>query len=273
MPTESIDIRTDRDLAACLRVKRPVAVLAFDYAAGDAVPLHEHAKSQLIYGIEGTMVVSTREGRWVLFPGKAVWIPAHTRHAVKMRGPVRMRTVFFDESVSPPSATCAVVRVSPLLRELIVAMLAEPRNYAQHQATQSRGEMLAKLICGELRLWEVLPLHLPWPRDARLRRICNALQRRPGLQGDMEYWAAGEGMSSRTLARLFRSELSMSFQRWRLQLLLLEAQIRLAQGQPSARVAAALGYAGPAAFTAMFRKATGLPPTEHRKLLQGMEEE
>jgi AraC-like DNA-binding protein len=181
-----------------------------------------------------------------------------------------MRTVFFEESVPPPSTTCAVVRVSPLLRELIVTMLVEPRNYEQHRVPQSRGEMLANLICSELQLWEVLPLHLPWPRDARLRRVCNALQRSPGLHGDMEYWAGREGMSSRTLSRLFRSELGMSFHRWRLQLLLLEAQIRLAQGQSSARVAAALGYAGPAAFTAMFRRATGLPPMEHWKRLRHM---
>ena len=44
-------------------------------------------------------------------------------------------------------------------------------------------------------------------------------------------------MSSRSLARLFRAELKMSFQEWRSQLLLLEAQIRLAQGQSSSRVA------------------------------------
>ena len=55
----------------------------------------------------------------------------------------------------------------------------------------------------------------------------------------------------------------MSFGEWKAQLLLLEAQVRLAQGQSSSRIASALGYASHAAFSAMFRKATGLTPSEH----------
>ena len=261
MQTQTIDKRTDRELAACMRANRPVVVMAYDYPAGDRVPVHEHSKAQLIYAIEGTMTVSTREGKWVLLPTSAIWIPAHMRHAIRMRGRVRMRTVFFDETVTPPAPTCAVVRVSPLLRELIVSMLGEPRAYA----TDGRGAQISALICSELQLWQTLPLHLPWPKEPRLRRICNALQKNPGLNGDMEYWATREAMSSRTLARVFRAQLGMSFHEWRSQLLLLEAHIRLGEGQSSSRVARALGYASPAAFSAMFRKATGVSPTERQK--------
>lgn len=263
MQTEAIDIRTDKELAACLATNRPVAVMAYDYAPGDRVPVHEHSKAQLIYAIEGTMTVSTRAGRWVLLPARAIWIPTGMRYAIQMRGRVRMRTVFFDGTVPPAAQTCAVVSVSPLLRELIVSMLKEPKAYP----SRSRGSQIAALICGELQLWNTLPLHLPSPGEPRLRRICNAMQKKPGLNGDMEYWATREGMSSRTLARLFRSELRMSFHEWRSQLLLLEAYVRLTEGQPSSRVSKALGYANPAAFSAMFRKVTGASPTEQQKLL------
>jgi AraC-like DNA-binding protein/mannose-6-phosphate isomerase-like protein (cupin superfamily) len=266
MQTETIDIRTDKELSACLRAERSVAVMAYDYPAGDRVPVHEHAKAQLIYAIEGTMTVSTREGRWVLLPTRAIWIPARMRHAIRMRGQVRMRTVFFDETVPPPAPTCAVVGVSPLLRELIVSMLLEPRAYAPN----GRGAHISALICSELHLWQTLPLHLPWPKEPRLRRVCNALQKNPRLNGDMEYWATREGISSRTLARAFRANLGMSFHEWRSQLLLLEAHIRLGEGQSSSRVARALGYASPAAFSAMFRKATRVSPTEQQKQLIGI---
>jgi AraC-like DNA-binding protein len=72
-------------------------------------------------------------------------------------------------------------------------------------------------------------------------------------------------MSGRTLARLFRRELNMSFQEWRSQLLLLEAQILLAQGRSSSSVAKSLGYDSHAAFCAMFRKALGISPSGHLK--------
>lgn len=259
MQTETIDIRTDEALAACVAVDRPVAALAFDYTADDRVPAHEHVKAQLLYAIEGTMVLSTREGKWVLLPTRALWVPAKTRHSIRMRGPVRMRTLFFDHTVTTPTASCAAVSVSPLLRELIVSMLQEPRRYAP----TSRGAQIAALISSELHVCHTLPLSLPWPRDAKLRRACDAMQRNPTLRGDMEYWAARLSVSSRTLARLFRDQTGMSFGEWKSQLILLEAHLRLAQGQSSLRIAQALGYASHAAFSAMFRKTTGLSPSEH----------
>ncbi len=68
MATRVIDKRTQRSLDECLKVDRPVAALAYDYAVNDHIPAHEHPKAQLIYAIEGTMTVITREGRWILLP-------------------------------------------------------------------------------------------------------------------------------------------------------------------------------------------------------------
>lgn len=259
MQTKTIDFRTDKELEACLRVKRPVAVLAYDYTAGDYVPVHEHAKAQLIYAVHGTMTVSTRNGQWVLFPTQAAWIPAYTKHSIRMRSALHMRTVYFDNTVQPPSSDCTILSVSPLLRELIVSMLKERPNYATH----SRAFQIASLLISELQTAKSLPLHLPWPQEPRLRRLCSAMQARPSLRNDMEYWAARSNISSRTLARLFRAELGLSFHEWRSQLLLLEAQIRLTQGHSSSKVAYALGYDSHAAFSAMFRRATALSPSQY----------
>jgi AraC-like DNA-binding protein len=259
MQTESIDKRTDEALKECLEVDRRVALLAYDYATGDRIPLHEHSKAQLVYAIEGTMTVTTQEGQWVLLPTRAIWVPANMRHSIRMRSRLRMRSAYFDESVAGPAKGCAVVEVSPLLRELIVSMLDEPRAYP----ADGRAAHLATLICNELRFTHTLPLHLPWPTDPELRKICEAMQRRPSLAGSMDFWSAEMEISSRTLARLFRSELNMSFKEWRLQLLLLEAQIRLAQGQTSSRIAKALGYDSHAAFSAMFRRSLGISPSHY----------
>lgn len=225
--------------------------------------MHDHAKAQLIYAVEGTMVVTTAEGRWVLLPTRAVWVPARMRHSIRMRSALRMRTAYFAHSVAAPSERCAVIAVSPLLRELILSMQMEPKRYS----AQSRAEHLAALICDELRVTSTLPLHLPMPKDSRLRKICEAMQRRPSVAEGIELWAARAEMSSRTLARLFRSELKMSFQDWRQQLLLLEAQVRLAEGQASSRIAKSLGYDSHAAFCAMFRRALGVSPSRWRDKL------
>src|SRR5262249_41052109 len=73
-------------------------------------------------------------------------------------------------------------------------------------------------------------------------------------------WARPAAASSRTLARLFRSETGLSFRAWRQQLRLLRALERLADGEAVTSVALDVGFESPSAFVAMFRRALGTPP-------------
>ena len=43
----------------------PVTGVAIDYPSGHQVPSHSHPRAQLIYAIEGVLVVDTPAGRWV----------------------------------------------------------------------------------------------------------------------------------------------------------------------------------------------------------------
>jgi AraC-like DNA-binding protein/quercetin dioxygenase-like cupin family protein len=261
MRTHTIENATNR-VQELIGTHRPVVVLAQDYEAGEKVPCHDHAKAQLIYAIEGSLLVSTHTDRWALISSRAIWVPAHTPHYLRMRSKVRMRTAYFEVEPTPAREQCAVISVSPLLRDLILALLHEPRQYE----AGSRGAHMAALILSEVQSTNsISPLHLPWPEDPRLKKLCEAMLRRPHLGADMEYWAAKLEISTRSLGRLFRSELKMTFQEWRSQLLLMEAQIRLSELQPSLRVARALGYESHAAFSAMFRRVLGMTPREYVK--------
>src|SRR5256885_13439095 len=86
-----------------------------------------------------------------------------------------MRTAYIDASAFAdlPARTC-VVNVSPLLRELVVAAVGVPLDYAEG----SRDERLMHLLVDELRAAEVLPLHLPLSTDARLRQVCERSEER-----------------------------------------------------------------------------------------------
>jgi AraC-like DNA-binding protein len=106
----------------------------------------------------------------------------------------------------------------------------------------------------------VAPLHLPQPRDPRLRAVTGALLRDPGDARSLTAWSRHAGASARTLARGFLRETGMGFGAWRQQARLLRALELLAEGEPVTRVALELGYAGPSAFIAMFRRALGATP-------------
>jgi AraC-like DNA-binding protein len=241
-------------------VPRPIAAMAKDFPDGNRVAPHLHRRAQLVFAAQGVMVVSTEQGTWVVPPNRAVWMPAATLHAIRSWGDVAMRTLYIraDAAAALPQK-CCVIAVSPLLRELILRAVELPLLYDE----AGPDARVMALILDEIRALPVLPLHLPWPADARLQRLCAAIQEDPAGARTLEHWAASVGASSRTLARLLRKETGMSFGAWRQQVRLIDALGRLATGQKVTAVALDLGYQSPSAFTSMFRRALGQAPTRY----------
>ena len=239
-----------------------VTAKARDYRAG-ATPAHSHPRAQLVYAGSGVMRVETEAGCWVVPPVRGVWIPAHTVHRVIMLGPVQMRTLYIRQDARPDLPQhCCLLAVSPLLRELILALLDEPLAYAR----EGRAGQIAQLLLGELRFLKIPALHLPMPRDARLHALCAELVAHPHSQQTLEALAQQQATSSRTLARQFLRETGMGFSQWRQQARLVEALGHLANGVPVARVANMLGYRSASAFTAMFRRTLGIEPRRYFSL-------
>lgn len=239
---------------------RPVVALAAEYPAGHRIASHRHPVAQLIHAVTGVMTVTTAHGTWVVPPQRAVWVPPQVAHAIRMTGPVAMRTVYVapDAAAGMPT-TCAVVHVEPLLRELVLRAIAVR---AARAARRPGGadDRLAAVLLDEIRSAPVAPLHLARPTDSRALRVVRALEADPSDARPLSAWARTAGASERTLARLFVRETGVGFRAWRQQLRLLRALERLAGGQPVTTVAMDLGYESPSAFIAMFRKALGTTP-------------
>jgi AraC-like DNA-binding protein len=241
-------------------VPRPIGAMAKDFPDGFYIAPHAHPRHQLIHASSGVMRISTPQSAFVVPPHRAVWMPAHIEHDVRMAGAVAMRTLYVTpESVASLPKECCVVAVSPLLRELILRAASLPLLYDERGA---EGRVMA-LILDELRVLPVLPLNLPMPRDARLLKMCRAMLDDPSSTATLADWGRRIGASSRTLARGFQRDTGLSFARWRQQARLLEALSRLAQGQSVTTIALDLGYDSPSAFTNMFRRALGRTPSSY----------
>jgi AraC-like DNA-binding protein len=251
------DDRTIRHLAYHA-TSRPMAAMEIDYANGMSTGRHVHPRAQLLHAIEGVMIVLSAAGAWVVPPNRAVWLVAGLEHEVRMCGDVKIRTIFVDAHEAPhlPQDNC-VIAVSPLLRELIVAAVLIPLDYIPG----SRDERLMHLLLDELREMDVLPLHLPMPSDPRVRRVCEALTARPADTSTAEQWAERLGLTPKTVHRLFARETGLTFAQWRQQARLLFALEQLARGERIIDVALDSGYASQSAFTAMFRRHFGMPPS------------
>ena len=82
-------------------VPRPVASRARDLPDGHHVDTHRHRRAQLLFASNGTMVVTTPGGIWVVPTQRAVWIPAFVDHAVVARGQLALRSLYFTPSMAP----------------------------------------------------------------------------------------------------------------------------------------------------------------------------
>ncbi len=241
---------------------RPLVPFAHDYAHGDSEPWHQHDCAQLLHSLSGVVRVDTASGCWVVPPGRGVWLPAGTRHALRITGNVAARTLFIDPLARADlPATCQIVQISPLLRELILASFALPESYSPG----SREERVYELILDEIRIMPVLPFHLPEPESESLQRLCQQIRQSPGESWSGKLAASQTSMSERTLNRHFQQQTGLSYGEWVRRARLMEALLRLAQGQPVLRVALDLGYGSHSAFTAMFRRVMGISPSDYFK--------
>jgi AraC-like DNA-binding protein len=239
------------------RVPRPFAAMAKSFADGFEIAPHHHRRDQLIYAVSGLMRVRTAHEAWIVPPDRAVYVPGGTTHSLSMRGDVEMRTLYIArDAVSAPPESPAVIGVSDLLRELILALIAEPLLYDR----AGRGGAIVSLILSEIMRAPRLPLVIKMPQDARLRRVCSHLIDDPSDRRTLDGYADIAGASARTLARLFEDELQMTFTAWRQRVRFHNALEAIAQDAPIERIATDNGYRSPSAFTAAFRAVMGHPP-------------
>ncbi len=239
-------------------IPRRIAVLKTEHEAGFYAPSHRHGWGQLLFISEGLVQVSAKgAGYWVVPPQRAVWIPAFIEHDAFNVHAVKVRNVY----ISPNAACdlpdcCQVITVTPLLRELILAM-AEFDTLYDEDGAEGR---LVSVFLDQLKSTPETPLHLPYPCSPPLQKIASTLRDHPADKRSMDIWATELGLSSRTLARRFQKETGMTFGQWRQQARLLAAITRIAQGDAVANIAQDLGYESQSAFITMFRKALGKTP-------------
>jgi AraC-like DNA-binding protein len=232
-----------------------------DYPNGLISGMHSHSKAQLVYAISGLMRLETREAVFLLPPTMALFLPADMEHSISMQGDVAMREVFIDRKMALP-AQPKVLTVNPLLRELIVAICAEPVDWP----LDGRCPHLIALILDEVARAEILMTRLPQLWEPRLSRISQAIAENPADPRILDDWADVCAASARTLARLFVQDTGMTFGQWRLQARLNAAFALLMTEGDIARIAQKVGFSSQAAFGVAFRRTFGLTPAQARTL-------
>ncbi|WP_166350627.1 AraC family transcriptional regulator [Phytoactinopolyspora limicola] len=228
-------------------------------AHGVGISAHRHDDHQIVYAARGVLAITTDAGTWVAPATRAIWIPAGTVHAHRAHGDLELHLVGLPATHNPLGLSePTVLAVSPLLRELIL----EYTRTDTHDTPAERR--LRSVLLDQVRTAPQQPIHLPTPTDPRLRQLCAILYDDPADSRTLAALGRVVGASERTLARLFKADLGMTFPQWRTLLRLYRAVVLLADDTPVTTVAHACGWASASAFIDVFRTMFGHTPGTHR---------
>ncbi|WP_062644001.1 AraC family transcriptional regulator [Streptomyces maremycinicus] len=220
---------------------------------------HSHAHGQLVYAAAGALATATERGTWVAPANRVTWTPPRFAHSHRFYGRTDVRLVVVPlEQCGGLVRHPSVYAVSPLLREALLALTDGPE-----RRPGAHGRLLA-VVVDELADAAEQSLHLPEGRDDRLRAATALLHEDPARPATLAELGRAVGASERTLSRLFRTELSMSFHRWRTVLRIHQALARLSDGMSVTETAVACGWSNPSSFIDAFSEVVGQTPGRYR---------
>ena len=146
--------------------------------------------------------------------------------------------------------------MTPLLRELILHLATLPSENVNEETTSR----LYQVVADQLHSVQTIPFQLPVVSHKRLKPLCDALLQQPQDRRTLEEWSQSVNMSSRSISRLFRQEVGLSFVEYRQQARLLAALKALAKGVSVSAVGLEVGFSSLSAFHHVFKKNFGFTP-------------
>ncbi|MDX5594129.1 helix-turn-helix transcriptional regulator [Pseudovibrio sp. SPO723] len=238
----------------------PVIAYAADMLPSMSRPMHNHDRGQLLHIFSGSLLVHLEDRSFFVPPDRAVWVPPRIFHRTTNTKLAEFRTLYIREDLCTklPDRT-AVISVTPLFKQLIMALMSTPRDYEE----DSPVGRIARVLVDQIGAQPVAPLALPLPKAERLRSLCERISSNPKEMPVLQEAAGLCFLSPRTFERRFKAQTGMSFGRWCRQARLLKAVELLSDGASVSDVSFELGYEGTSAFIAAFKKAFTVTPGQY----------
>ncbi|MFI5710629.1 AraC family transcriptional regulator [Kribbella sp. NPDC051620] len=239
------------------------------WPSGGTSSAHSHPRGHLVYAARGVLSVHTEEGTSVVPANRVAWTPGGFTHYHRAHGDTDMRILFLTAAQARlvPSRP-SVFTVSDLAREVLLT-LTGPRSYEADGHASAAQARLVRVLIDELDQAHEQPLQLPEPHDDRLRALAQLLYDDPADNTSLTELGRTIGASARTLSRLLRDELGLTFYQWRTHLRICHALILLAEGHDTTHTAHACGWSNPSSFITAFTALVGTTPGRYRSSSSG----
>lgn len=230
-------------------------------------PWRHHDMHQIQYAFEGAIALEDAHGRHLVPRSLAGWIPAGVAHRDSLHR-VRSISLLLDPRMIPDAGErVRVLRVSPLMRE----MIAEAVRWPLDRPLEQTGRIFFAAFACLCRDWiaDEAAFTLPTSHDPALE-AATAYPRENLRRSSFVGASRAAGLSERTLRRRFRAELGLGWEHYRRRARLLAAVEALTTSDRSiAQIAGDVGFESQSAFPKAFQQLTGETPSAFRARAAG----
>lgn len=228
---------------------------------------HTHPRHQLLYAEDGVLHLHTEHHQFLLPARHGAWIPAQCSHRVYSNSPeLFLRTLYLrtDANDKPRLRNLRIFPISNLAREMI--LYTQTWDSFSEMSEVERSFYQTIRLLAETWLSEPIGLVLPSTENPKVAEITEYLQK--NLSGPLYLSSVAErfGFSGRTVLRMFKRELGMTFETYLRVARMIRATELLTRADVSVtEVAYAVGYHSLSSFSYTFRKLVGVSPQEYLK--------
>jgi AraC-like DNA-binding protein len=239
-----------------------------------ATEVHHHSRHQLLYAEGGVLHFFTQDKQFILPARHGAWIPANLVHRVESPSPqLHLRTLYFwrgdGEHKLPEKLT--VFPVTSLAREMIVYTQRWPHENPVLESEDAFYQAILYLISDWCR--DAISLVLPATQHQLLRNITGYLTDNIDSNLTLARVSSEFGVSSRTMMRLFRGHLDMTFQEYlRTARVIAALELLSSPDTTITEIALHVGYQSISSFSRTFKAYVGKSPSVFRNEMRSAEE-
>ncbi|KUG11904.1 AraC family transcriptional regulator [Elizabethkingia sp. HvH-WGS333] len=233
------------------------------------IPFHRHTKGQLSY-VEGGIAYITTDNKTYVVPARHFfWIPQGMEHLLRIgHSATVLRSLYFYAHDDSTDAFYTKLGIYPA-SELLIQMIKYTEIWdEQHVKTKDHNfEFLISLknILPKVSQY-ALPIVLPMTDDYQMNKILLYLDRNIGDKHTLVSISDRFGMSERSMSRLFRSTLDISFLQYLKTLRMVKAiELILKSHKSINEIADEVGYSSISTFSDTFHEFTQSRPSDLRK--------
>lgn len=229
---------------------------------------HQHDKGQLLYAEGGVLHVFINQQHWYI-PGRCfLWIPPNIPHYILSHSKQIIifglyMDIYDNDDLFFKKEN--VYFVDDLLREMIwytekwMGCFGPDKRAEYYFLKAIKANLPA--MCKKV---SAFPIQHPYPKDERLIKIGQFLRKNLEKRYTIEEVAKEFGFSARTLSRLFKEDIGLSYVKFYRAIRISQALELMAENKLNVyEIAVKVGFISLSAFSNIFQRIMGMRPQEY----------